>query len=659
MSLAAFAKTERESVWGQVVARLAGAGLSAAIVVCSLACGLDDARVDAPDMQIDPHAPTIDYSPQAGSTTAMIPGQIEAEDYGQGGPGVSYHDTSSGNSGGRYRSDDVDIQATRDTGGGYNVGWVRDGEWLEYTVDVAAGSYDVELRVASPRDNAGSIRVDLGGVEVGRAQVPNTGDWQSWRTLSIRGVSLTGGNNQKLRLTMEGRSFNVNWIRFVSKGGPPSGGLPGCRYHGALGGGELKNGEALCSVSGQHRFGLSHEGQLVLWRDSQTLWSAGVPLHGTARAWMESHHGNFAVYSSSDGATRVRLWQSNTRNCGRATIEVLDEGKVVIRNDGAEAWSLTSNGPSNGANTTRIDCSKLNPPPPPPTSSAENMDREPGTKLRIGSWNVMRGSVFPKSDSEWEELNRATESKTHPLRREGFRRIVNASGSDIWVFQEVAYGSSVSTSDANMERYGDKVARHVGDSGWDGRCNMRGVCVVSRYPILRTWKTHHRVFGVLIDLPSHISSKDLLVVGVHFMKDDHAGKTASLVAEVPANTHVVVAGDFNGGPNSNRYNTVSAIPGITDSRPMQLGADRFSGTHGSVKFSGQQWTSVSMGTIDYVFVRSDSLDMAKRFILNTLILPDETLSRHGLRQLDVALQPQHGITSSVGTDHLPLFLDLR
>ena len=50
---------------------------------------------------------------------------------------MGYHDTTPGNSGNQYRNDDVDIQATSDIGGGYNVGWIRDGEWLAFDVDVA------------------------------------------------------------------------------------------------------------------------------------------------------------------------------------------------------------------------------------------------------------------------------------------------------------------------------------------------------------------------------------------------------------------------------------------------------------------------------------------------------------------------------------------
>ncbi len=38
---------------------------------------------------------------------------IEAEDYNLGGAGIAYHDRSSGNQGGDYREDDVDIRSRK------------------------------------------------------------------------------------------------------------------------------------------------------------------------------------------------------------------------------------------------------------------------------------------------------------------------------------------------------------------------------------------------------------------------------------------------------------------------------------------------------------------------------------------------------------------
>src|SRR5690242_17504633 len=68
--------------------------------------------------------------------TISLPGQFEAENFDNGGEGVAYHDVEAANLGGQYRpTEGVDIQATSDTGGGFNVGWTKAGEWLRYAVN--------------------------------------------------------------------------------------------------------------------------------------------------------------------------------------------------------------------------------------------------------------------------------------------------------------------------------------------------------------------------------------------------------------------------------------------------------------------------------------------------------------------------------------------
>ena len=78
---------------------------------------------------------------------------------------VAYYDTAAGNSGNTYRLTDVDIEATIDTGGGHNVGWTRAGEWLKYSVNVAAsGNYRLEARVANLGAGA-RFHVEADGVD--------------------------------------------------------------------------------------------------------------------------------------------------------------------------------------------------------------------------------------------------------------------------------------------------------------------------------------------------------------------------------------------------------------------------------------------------------------------------------------------------------------
>ena len=94
---------------------------------------------------------------------AALPGRIEAEDYDTGGEGVAYHDTTPGNEGGVYRLDDVDIEPLIGSKG-YNVGWIRPGEWLEYRVKVSAGgAYTLRVRGAS-RWGAPSLSLLVDGV---------------------------------------------------------------------------------------------------------------------------------------------------------------------------------------------------------------------------------------------------------------------------------------------------------------------------------------------------------------------------------------------------------------------------------------------------------------------------------------------------------------
>jgi acid phosphatase type 7 len=97
---------------------------------------------------------------------------------------------------------------------------VSAGEWLNYTVQVgAAGTYDIEVRVASA-GAGGTFRIEVNGTDVtGPLTVPNTGGWQNWATIRRAGVPL-GAGLQVWRLVMTGNGVtnavgNFNWVRVV------------------------------------------------------------------------------------------------------------------------------------------------------------------------------------------------------------------------------------------------------------------------------------------------------------------------------------------------------------------------------------------------------------------------------------------------------------
>jgi hypothetical protein len=154
-----------------------------------------------------------------GGTVVELPGTIEAENFDDAGASIGYFDTSAGNRGGEYRQTDVDIEATSDIGRGYDVGWTRPGEWLQYTVNVSATTtYAVELRLASISTGA-TLRVEVDGVDMtGPLTVPNTGGWQTWTTIRKDGIVLQSGQRRiRLAFLTAGTDgiANVNFLRVV------------------------------------------------------------------------------------------------------------------------------------------------------------------------------------------------------------------------------------------------------------------------------------------------------------------------------------------------------------------------------------------------------------------------------------------------------------
>jgi O-glycosyl hydrolase len=175
--------------------------------------------------------PSVGSTPFSGAPMA-VPGTIEAEQFDNGGEGVAYHDLSAGNSGGQYRATDVDIEATTDVNGGYDVGWIYPGEWLNYTINVTtAGTYTLDARVACP-GAGGTFHVEINGVALtGALTIPNTGGWQAWTSVSTP-IQLAAGT-QRLRLVFDtvgpsGAVGNVNYLRVsVPVSGPtPFSGTP-------------------------------------------------------------------------------------------------------------------------------------------------------------------------------------------------------------------------------------------------------------------------------------------------------------------------------------------------------------------------------------------------------------------------------------------------
>lgn len=153
---------------------------------------------------------------------------IYAVDYDFGRSGVAYHDTDSAdywvtttkrtkwNEGGMYRNDGVDIEKCNDAvSNGYNVGWIADGEWMQYSLYSDKDAvYDINIRTAS-ESLPGEIKFLVNDEALKESvNLPVTGGHQKWQTSTAKAVKFTKGWNKIRVLAVKG-GFNFNYLQFI------------------------------------------------------------------------------------------------------------------------------------------------------------------------------------------------------------------------------------------------------------------------------------------------------------------------------------------------------------------------------------------------------------------------------------------------------------
>jgi len=165
-----------------------------------------------------------------------VPGLVHATDFDLGEAGKAYSDKeiadyhvstgtyTSWNNGWVFRNDGVDIEKSYDAdpaANGYNVGWTDAGEWMQYTVTVdSAAAYTLEIRYAAPYGSQPRLRIQCNSTDVAEVvALPPTGDYQVWKTMTIRDVILKKGQ-QDLRVYIQNPGVNLGYFRFSISGRP-------------------------------------------------------------------------------------------------------------------------------------------------------------------------------------------------------------------------------------------------------------------------------------------------------------------------------------------------------------------------------------------------------------------------------------------------------
>lgn len=128
---------------------------------------------------------------------------------------VSTGKRTPGNRGGQYRNDGVDIEACTDSlTNGFNVGWIEDGEWLQYTINAGdSGSYNVNIRTAS--GSIGSIQLLVNNVAVTEnISLSHGAEDKDWKVTTIKNIHLSKGINHFKIFVLRG-GFKLNYFQFT------------------------------------------------------------------------------------------------------------------------------------------------------------------------------------------------------------------------------------------------------------------------------------------------------------------------------------------------------------------------------------------------------------------------------------------------------------
>lgn len=123
----------------------------------------------------------------------VVPGKVEAEDYA-------------------YKSG-MRTEETSDEGGGLNLGYIGDGDWVEYAIESnsAETTYQVVFRVASQGpDSGGLIDFYIDGESAGSVTLPVTGGWQVYQSV-VKDISINQGKHH-LKLVATKAGFNLNYL---------------------------------------------------------------------------------------------------------------------------------------------------------------------------------------------------------------------------------------------------------------------------------------------------------------------------------------------------------------------------------------------------------------------------------------------------------------
>ncbi|MBU2886728.1 carbohydrate-binding protein [Gilvimarinus agarilyticus] len=257
--------------------------------------------------------------PCAGSPLSL-PAKIEAENY--------------------CAMQGVQTEATADSGGGDNIGWIDNGDWTQYQLTVSESTdFTVTARVAS-QNGGGRMNIEIDGSNAGGIDIPTTGGWQNWQSIAVP-ITLSAGDHS-VRFNFVSGGFNVNWIDFTEQSAPDNADLQAGTY--------VITNDASGKVLDVSGVSTQNGANVHQWD-----YSGGLNQQWLVEALGD---GSYELVSLNSGSCldadvvsdNVHQWSCQSNSNQRWTIERQPNGYYTILTISGEAVEVEGNSTVNGAN---------------------------------------------------------------------------------------------------------------------------------------------------------------------------------------------------------------------------------------------------------------------------------------------------------------------
>jgi len=319
----------------------------------------------------------------------------------------------------------------------------------------------------------------------------------------------------------------------------------------------------------------------------------------------------------------------------------------------------------------------------PEGSSPEFLQKPSAQHIRVMSFNPGWDSIFPDADPQNDQWR----SDSKPAE---FVRIVKAIDPDIICLQEI----NPARDPQQVGSILDAAVPLGNGKTWQTHSGQDNV-IAARFELLMRadqLARHGRYITnlghalALVDLPDADHEDDLYLICAHFQstggqdnieaRQEHADAIVQWIRDIrtpgdeidlPANTPIVVLGDFNVYDTDPAYHLTTLLTGdivnedeygadiapdwddtsLADALPRHnaVGEDVYTWRDDAQEFNP--------GVLDRILYTDSVITVSHAFVLNTAIMTEAELEGAGLKLGDVMLDPEVG-----RYDHLPLVVDV-